>query len=85
MRPELVQRLFEMQKKIDKIINPLYEDIDQGMFVPQDEEPYWRDTTCFNDPEKVYSFSFSSDGDYEGDLLPDCALEILTIFESYKR
>lgn len=85
MKPDLLNRIFEMQKKINEITYPKYEGTDQGMFVPQqDPEEYWRDNSCWNDEENVYSFTFSTKGNYKGDLPPDCALDILTILESYK-
>ena len=85
MKPDLLDRIFEIQKKIDKITFSRYEGMDQGMFVPQeDPDEYWRDNSYWNDKENVYSFAFSTKGNYQGDLPPDCALEILTILESYK-
>ena len=81
----LIDRIFEIQKKIDAVTLSKYEGVDQGMFVPQqDPEIYWRDNSYWNDENNVYSFTFSTNGDYQGDLPPDCALEILTILESYK-
>jgi len=87
MNTKLFDRIFEIQKKIDAVVLPRYEGMDQGMLLPQDQESqdvYWRDNSYWNDEETVYSFCFSTNGTYEGDLPPDCALEILTILESYK-
>jgi hypothetical protein len=84
MKPDLLNRIFEIQKKIDKVTLSKYEGVDQGMFVPQkDPEEYWRDNSYWNDEETAYSFTFSTKGKYEGNLPPDCALEILTILEYY--
>jgi len=84
MKPDLLDRIFEIQNKINKITFPKYDGLDQGMFVPQkDPDEYWRDNTYSND-ENTYSFAFSTKGNYQGDLPPDCALEILTILDSYK-
>ena len=85
MKPDLLNRIFEIQKKIDNITLPKYEGVDQGMFVPQeDPKEYWRDNSYWNDEETSYSFTFSTKGNYQGDLPPDCALQILTILESYR-
>lgn len=85
MQPNLLNRIFEIQKKIDEITLSKYEGFDQGMFVPQkDSEEYWRDNSYWNDEETVYSFSFSTKGNFTGDLPPDCSIEILSILESYK-
>jgi hypothetical protein len=86
MKLDLIDRIFEIQKKIDKVTLSKYEGVDQGMFLPQDQksqDEYWRDNSYWNDEETVYSFAFSTKGKYEGDLPPDCALEILTILEYY--
>ncbi len=81
----LFEKIFEIQDKINKVTFPKYEGVDQGMFVPQEsEDVFWRDNSYWNDEDNVYSFAFSTDGEYKGDLPPDCALEILTILESYK-
>lgn len=89
MKPDLIDRIFEIQKKIDKVTLPKYEGVDQGMFLPQDQKSqdvYWRDNSYWNDDEEDgYSFSFSTDGEYVGELPPDCALDIMMILESYKR
>jgi hypothetical protein len=86
MTTDLFDRIFEIQKKIDAITRSKYEGVDQGMFVPQeDPKTYWRDNSYWNDEETIYSFSFSTDGEYEGDLPPDCALDIMMILESYKK
>lgn len=86
MKKDLFDRIFEMQRKIDAVTLPKYGGVDQGMFVPQeDPEEYWRDNSYWNDEDNVYSFAFSSNGNLQGDLPPDCAPEILTILESYKR
>jgi hypothetical protein len=85
MKKDLFDRIFEMQRKIDAVTLPKYDGVDQGMFVPQeDPEEYWRDNSYWNDEDNVYSFAFSSNGNLQGDLPPDCAL-VLTILESYKR
>lgn len=86
MDPVLVNRIFEIQKKIDDVVRPHnYPGMDQGMFVPQeDPEEYWRDNSYWDDEGNEYSFTFSSKGNYKGDLPPECALDILTILESYK-
>ena len=82
---DLFNRIFEIQKKIDAVTTSKYEGMDQGMFVPQeDPNVYWRDNSYWNDEENVYSFTFSTKGEYKGDLPPDCALDILTILESYR-
>jgi hypothetical protein len=86
MKTNLLDKIFEIQKKIDDVTRSKYEGMDQGMFVPQkDPKVYWRDNSYWNDEETVYSFCFSTNGDYEGDLPPDCALEIMIILESYKK
>jgi hypothetical protein len=86
MKSDLIERIFEIQKKIDAITLSKYEGVDQGMFVPQeDPNTYWRDNSYWNDEETVYSFTFSTDGEYQGDLPPDCSLDIMMILESYKR
>lgn len=88
MKTNLLDKIFEIQKKIDAVTLSKYEGFDQGMFLPKDQESqnvYWRDNSYWNDEETVYSFCFSTDGDYEGDLPPDCALDIMMILESYKR
>lgn len=85
---DLFERIFEIQKKIDAITSSKYEGMDQGMFLPQYQESqdvYWRDNSYWNDEENVYSFSFSTDGDYVGDIPPDCFLDIMMILESYKK
>jgi hypothetical protein len=87
MKSNLLDRIFEIQKKIDKVTLSKYEGVDQGMFLPKDQESqdvYWRDNSYWNDEETVYSFAFSTDGEYQGDLPPDCALDIMMILESYK-
>ena len=84
----LFERIFEIQKKIDVITLSKYEGMDQGMFLPKDQETqdvYWRDNSYWNDEETVYSFSFSTNGDFVGDLPPDCSLDIMMILESYKQ
>lgn len=84
---QLLNKIFEIQDKINKVTFPKYEGMDQGMFLPQDQESpdvFWRDNSYWNDEKTVYSFCFSTNGEYQGDLPPDCALEILTILESYK-
>lgn len=85
MTKELLTRIFEIQNQIDKIARPKYKSVDQGMLLHQ-ESPnvYWRDTSYWNDDENVYSFSFSSSGDYKGTLPPDCEHKILKILKSYK-
>lgn len=84
MNPNLVDRIFEIQNKINKITFSKYEGMDQGMFVPQkDPNEYWRDNTYSND-DNTYSFSFSTKGNLIGELPPDCSIEILAILESYK-
>jgi hypothetical protein len=84
MKPDLLNRIFEIQNKINEITFSKYDGLDQGMFVPQkDPEEYWRDNTYSNE-NNTYSFSFSTKGNLVGDLPPDCALDILTILESYK-
>jgi hypothetical protein len=84
MKVNLIDRIFEIQKKIDKITLPKYSGVDQGMFVPQDQDVYWRDNSYWNDENNVYSFAFSTNGEYKGDLPPDCALDIMMILDSYK-
>lgn len=85
MNNQLLSKIFEIQRRIDDVTRSKYEGVDQGMFVPQkDPEVYWRDNSYWNDDENVYTFSFSTNGDVNGDLPPDCALEIMTILESYK-
>jgi len=84
---DLLNKIFEIQDKINKVTLPKYEGMDQGMFLPQHQESsdvFWRDNSYWNDEETVYSFCFSSNGDYEGDLPPDCALDILLILNEYK-
>lgn len=89
MKPDLIDRIFEIQDKINKVTFPKYEGMDQGMFLPQDQKSqdvYWRDNSYWNENEENgYSFSFSTDGECVGDLPPDCALDIMMILESYKR
>lgn len=86
MTENLLDRIFEMQRKIDKIVYPKYGGLDQGMFAPQDSsKEYWRNNACWNDVDEVHSFAFSTDGNLIGDLPPDCADEILAILEEYKR
>lgn len=85
MTKELLDRIFEIQKKIDKVTLPKYEGVDQGMLLHQeDPNEYWRDNSYWNDDDNVYSFSFSSNGDYKGTLPPDCEHKILKILKSYK-
>ena len=85
MEINLLDRIFEIQKKIDAVTLSKYEGVDQGMFVPQqDSSVYWRDNSYWNDEDTVYSFAFSTEREYKGEMPPDCALEILTILESYK-
>ena len=85
MKSNLIDRIFEMQKKIDAVTLKKYEGVDQGMFVPQqDPDEYWRDNSYWNDEETTYSFTFSTKGNYTGDFPPDCALDIMMILESYK-
>lgn len=86
MKTNLFDKIFEIQKKIDAVTLSKYEGVDQGMFVPQeDQNTYWRDNSYWNDEENVYSFRFSTNGDHEGYLPPDCALDIMMILESYKK
>jgi len=85
MKSNLIDRIFEMQKKIDAVTLKKYEGVDQGMFVPQqDPDEYWRDNSYWNDEETTYSFTFSTKGNYKGDFPPDCVLDIMMILESYK-
>jgi hypothetical protein len=88
MKTNLFERIFEIQKKIDAITLSKYEGMDQGMLLPQHQDSqdvYWRDNSYWNDEETVYSFSFSTNGEFVGDLPPDCALDIMMILESYKQ
>ena len=88
MKMNLFERIFEIQKKIDVITSSKYEGMDQGMLLPQDQESqdiYWRDNSYWNDEETVYSFSFSTNGNFVGDLPPDSALDIMMILETYKQ
>jgi hypothetical protein len=85
MEPNLLDRIFEIQRKIDGVVRSKYEGVDQGMFVPQqDSKEYWRDNSYWNDEETTYSFTFSTKGNYTGDLPPDCSLDIMMILESYR-
>jgi hypothetical protein len=85
MNTKLIERIFEIQRKIDEVTLSKYEGVDQGMFVPQESnEVYWRDNSYWNDDDKIYSFSFSTDGDCEGDIPPDCVIDVLSILDSYK-
>jgi len=88
MKTNLFERIFEIQKKIDAITLSKYEGMDQGMLLPQHQDSqdvYWRDNSYWNDEETVYSFSFSTNGEFVGDLPPNCALDIMMILESYKQ
>jgi hypothetical protein len=38
MKSDLLHKIFEIQDKINKITFPKYEGMDQGMFLPQDQE-----------------------------------------------
>ena len=84
---DLLNRIFEIQDKINKITFPKYEGMDQGMLLPQHQESqdvYWRDNCYWNEEGKEYSFRFSTNGKYEGDLPPDCVLDILLVLEQYR-
>jgi hypothetical protein len=88
MTDDLIDRIFEIQRKIDKFVFPRYGGMDQGMFTAKDQQSqtvFWRDNACWNDEDNIYQFAFSSDGEYQGELPPDCADEILAILEEYKR
>ena len=84
MTVNLLDRIFEIQRKIDAVVMPKYEGFDQGMFLQQDSKVYWRDNSYWNDEVIEYSFSFSTNGECKGELPPDCAIDILAILEGYK-
>lgn len=73
-----MERLFEIQRKIDAVLSPRYGGLDQSYAIP------WRNNACWNDEDNVYSFAFSAFGEYEGELPPDCAQQIIEILQFYK-
>jgi hypothetical protein len=85
MTKELLDRIFKIQNQINEVTKTKYKNMDQGMFLHQeDPNEYWRDNSYWNEEDDVYSFSFSSNGDHKGTLPPDCERKILKILNSYK-
>lgn len=86
VRQDLVDRVFEIQVQIDQCDRDNRYSRSSGIMVPDGpEKVVWRDNDWFQeDGKKQYSFSFSTDGQYRGDLPPDCSSEIIRILRGYK-
>ena len=92
MNNELLDVVFAIEKQINKIRpdEDKLEWMDSGMFLGEgNAEPsvLWRDYAYQYKDEhggKEYAFSFSSDGDYQGDIDPairDGVLEVLAAYQ----
>ncbi len=93
MNEETLDILFAIEKKINKL-RPDDDKIswfDSGMFLPEgNAEPsvLWRDYAYGYTDEhggKEYAFSFSSDGDIQGDIDPAIKDGVLEILAGYQR
>ena len=77
--------VFEIEKEIRSVMADGHLIVDAGMFVGQDGET-WRDC-CIEvaADEREYCFTYSSLGNYDGDMPPKMALNIITILSKYEQ
>jgi hypothetical protein len=82
-----ITKVFEIQEQINKVIcDKDLEWSDQGMFVGQSFEEYWRDNSGqYSDTKEEFSFSFSTKGGIKGTVPERVKEKILKILEKYKK
>jgi hypothetical protein len=84
----LQNRIFEIDRAIKAVLpsDELMEWFDSGMYIARDSEinTLWRDMS-FGIDGKEFSFTFSTNGDYKGDLSGEYLLPVLTVLSQYKR
>lgn len=85
---QLHNRIFEIDRAIKAVLpsEDSMEWFDSGMFLAKDSEinTLWRDMS-FGIDGKEYGFTFSTNGDYKGDLSGEYLLPVLTVLSQYKR
>ena len=89
MKQHLIDRAFEIQKKIMEVIPPDEQDFfDSGMFVNPKKSGevtvIWRDYSWGNGEEE-YNFSYSTCGELKGDIPADIKVQVEEILAPYKK
>ena len=82
----LVSKVFEMEASIREMLPEGYENVGSGMFMPRDwsvVNTLWRDMEVEGEGED-YSFSYSTNGDVEGDVPPVIQEQLTKFLLDYK-
>ena len=81
---DLLNHIFDIQKKVDAIVPEGYEMVDSGMFIPEGtEEELWRDN-CLEKEGKDFAYSFSTSGKLKGDVPPEMSIALSVLLEENK-